>query len=231
MGKLRKIGKSLKKKVKKLFSSKLGRIVGALAIGYMLGPQGFDVFGRLGNLVGSKTGEVAGEQAVQQVATEAAKEEATKKVVEEGTKEIVSNTVGGAVEGTLDIIEKDPSFLEKFTTNLGEGVTNIKEGVTEFAADPIGKTGEYLGGDFVPDVARGVTTGLISAEIMGEPEEQFVGGGLLPQPQQEAAQNAYVQAVQNQIPQMQGMNFQQLNQSLLYGTLTPQFLMGQSQYT
>ena len=228
MGKLRKIGKSIKKRVKKLFSSKLGRIIGTIAIGYMLGPQGFDVFGKLGNVFGTKTGEVAGEQAVQQATTEVAKEEVTKKAVEEGTKEVVSNTVTGALEETL---KKDPSFLETFTTNLGEGVTNIKKGVTEFAADPIGKTGEYLGGDFVPDVARGVTTGLISAEIMGEPEEQFVGGGLLPQPQQEAAQNAYVQAVQNQIPQMQGMNFQQLNQSLLYGTLTPQFLMGQSQYT
>lgn len=231
MGAIRRLGRSIKKRTKKLFSSKLGRIIGTIAIGYMLGPQGFDVFGRLGNIVGTKTGEVAGEQAVQQVVKEKAKEEVTKKAVEEGTKEVVSNSLTDAIGKTVDIVEKDPSFLEKFTTNLGEGVTNIKEGVTEFAADPIGKTGEYLGGEFVPDVARGVTTGLISAEIMGEPEEQFVGGGLLPQPQQEAAQNSYVQAVQNQIPQMQGMNFQQLNQSLLYGTLTPQFLIGQSQYT
>ena len=52
----------------------------------------------------------------------------------------------------------------------------------------------------------------------------------MPQPAQEQAQNAYVQAVQSQVPSMQGMNFQQMNQSLLYGTLSPQYLMSQQQY-
>ena len=52
----------------------------------------------------------------------------------------------------------------------------------------------------------------------------------MPQPAQEQAQNAYVQAVQAQVPSMQGMNFQQMNQSLLYGTLSPQYLMSQQQY-
>jgi len=158
-------------------------------------------------------------------------EEAGKKIVEKGTeqvateavkKEIVDSTVTGAVE---------KNFMQQLGTNLKEGAIDIGTGIKNFAVDPIGKTGEYLGGkNFIPDVAQGVLGSVATSAIIGDPEEQFVSRGIMPQPAQEQAQNAYVQAVQAQVPSMQGMNFQQMNQSLLYGTLSPQYLMSQQQY-
>ena len=89
----------------------------------------------------------------------------------------------------------------------------------------------FTGEDFIPDVTKGVVGSVASQMIMGEPEEPFYGGAVAGQPQMEAAQGAYVAEVQNQIPNIPATNFQQMNQSLFYGTLSPQYLMGQSQYT
>ena len=47
----------------------------------------------------------------------------------------------------------------------------------------------------------------------------------------EGPQAAYMAEIQTQMPNLQATNFQQLNQSLLYGTLSPQYLMGQAQYS
>jgi len=221
MGFLRKVGRKLKKGVKKLFSSSLGSIVGGIALSMMFGPMVERVFqggatavpGKVGEEVGKKVAEEAGKKAVEegakQVATEAAK------------SEIVDSTVTGAIE---------KNFAQQLGANLKEGAMDIGKGIKEFAVDPIGKTGEYISGDFIPDVAQGVLGSVATQAIIGDPEEPFISGGIMPQPAQEQAQNAYVQAVQSQVPSMQGMNFQQMNQSLLYGTLSPQYLMSQQQY-
>jgi len=221
MGFLRKVGRKIKKGVKKLFSSSLGSIVGGIALSMMFGPMVERVFqggatavpGKVGEEVGKKVAEEAGKKAVEegakQVATEAAK------------SEIVDSTVTGAIE---------KNFAQQLGANLKEGAMDIGKGIKEFAVDPIGKTGEYISGDFIPDVAQGVLGSVATQAIIGDPEEPFISGGIMPQPAQEQAQNAYVQAVQSQVPSMQGMNFQQMNQSLLYGTLSPQYLMSQQQY-
>jgi len=221
MGFLRKVGRKLKKGVKKLFSSSLGSIVGGIALSMMFGPMVERVFqggatavpGKVGEEVGKKVAEEAGKKVVEegakQVATEAAK------------SEIVDSTVTGAIE---------KNFAQQLGANLKEGAMDIGKGIKEFAVDPIGKTGEYISGDFIPDVAQGVLGSVATQAIIGDPEEPFISGGIMPQPAQEQAQNAYVQAVQAQVPSMQGMNFQQMNQSLLYGTLSPQYLMSQQQY-
>ena len=221
MGFLRKVGRKIKKGVKKLFSSSLGSIVGGIALSMMFGPMVERVFqggatavpGKVGEEVGKKVAEEAGKKAVEegakQVATEAAK------------SEIVDSTVTGAIE---------KNFAQQLGANLKEGAMDIGKGIKEFAVDPIGKTGEYISGDFIPDVAQGVLGSVATQAIIGDPEEPFISGGIMPQPAQEQAQNAYVQAVQAQVPSMQGMNFQQMNQSLLYGTLSPQYLMSQQQY-
>lgn len=222
MGFLRKVGRKIKKGVKKLFSSSLGSIVGGIALSMMFGPMVERVFqggatavpGKVGEEVGKKVAEEAGKKAVEegakQVATEAAK------------SEIVDSTVTGAIE---------KNFAQQLGANLKEGAMDIGKGIKEFAVDPIGKTGEYIGGgNFIPDVAQGVLGSVATQAIIGDPEEPFISGGIMPQPAQEQAQNAYVQAVQSQVPSMQGMNFQQMNQSLLYGTLSPQYLMSQQQY-
>lgn len=225
MGFLRKVGRKIKKGVKKLFSSSLGSIVGGIALSMMFGPMVERVFQGGATAVPGKVAEEAGKKVVEEGAKKVA-EEGAKKVVEEGAKQVatdavVSDTVTGAVE---------KNFAQQLGTNLKKGAMDIGKGIKEFAVDPIGKTGEYLSGNFIPDVAKGVVGSVATQAIIGDPEEPFVSGGIMPQPAQEQAQNAYVQTVQSQVPSMQGMNFQQMNQSLLYGTLSPQYLMSQQQY-
>jgi len=231
MGFLRKKARQLKKGIKKLFSSSLGRIVGGIALSMMFGPVVDRIFQGGASAASGKVGEEVGKKVVEKEVEKKVAEEAGKKIVEKGTeqvateavkKEIVDSTVTGAVE---------KNFMQQLGTNLKEGAIDIGTGIKEFAVDPIGKTGEYLGGGkFIPDVAQGVLGSVATSAIIGDPEEQFVSRGIMPQPAQEQAQNAYVQAVQAQVPSMQGMNFQQMNQSLLYGTLSPQYLMSQQQY-
>jgi len=73
-----------------------------------------------------------------------------------------------------------------------------------------------------------LATIVLTSSVLGGGEEQEGGRGIMPQVgSMEAPQASYVAAVENQIPQYQGYNFQQMNQSLMYGTLSPQFLMGQ----
>lgn len=231
MGFLRKKARQLKKGIKKLFSSSLGRIVGGIALSMMFGPVVDRIFQGGASAASGKVGEEVGKKVVEKEVEKKVAEEAGKKIVEKGTeqvateavkKEIVDSTVTGAVE---------KNFIQQLGTNLKEGAIDIGTGIRDFAVDPIGKTGEYLGGkNFIPDVAQGVLGSVATSAIIGDPEEQFVSRGIMPQPAQEQAQNAYVQAVQAQVPSMQGMNFQQMNQSLLYGTLSPQYLMSQQQY-
>jgi hypothetical protein len=231
MGFLRKIGRKIKKGVKKLFSSSLGSIVGGIALSMMFGPMVNRVFQGGATAVPGKVGEEVGKKVVEKEVEKKVVEEAGKKIVEKGAEqvaaeaaknEIVDSTVTGAIE---------KNFAQQLGANLKEGAMDIGKGIKEFAVDPIGKTGEYIGGgNFIPDVAQGVLGSVATQAIIGDPEEPFISGGIMPQPAQEQAQNAYVQAVQSQVPSMQGMNFQQMNQSLLYGTLSPQYLMSQQQY-
>ena len=221
MGFLRKIGRKIKKGVKKLFSSSLGSIVGGIALSMMFGPMVERVFQGGATAVPGKVGEEVGKKVA---------EEAGKKVVEEGAKQVATEAAKNefAAATVTEAVEKN--FAQQLGTNLKKGAIDIGTGIKEFAVDPIGKTGKYLSGDFIPDVAKGVVGSVATQAIIGDPEEPFVSGGIMPQPAQEQAQNAYVQAVQSQVPSMQGMNFQQMNQSLLYGTLSPQYLMSQQQY-
>ena len=231
MGFLRKKARQLKKGIKQLFSSSLGRIVGGIALSMMFGPVVDRIFQGGASAASGKVGEEVGKKVVEKEVEKKVAEEAGKKIVEKGTEQVateavknefVDSTVTGAVE---------KNFMQQLGTNLKEGAIDIGTGIKNFAVDPIGKTGEYLGGkNFIPDVAQGVLGSVATQAIIGDPEEPFVSGGIMPQPAQEQAQNAYVQAVQAQVPSMQGMNFQQMNQSLLYGTLSPQYLMSQQQY-
>ena len=226
MGFLRKKARQLKKGIKTLFSSSLGRIVGSIALSMMFGPVVDRIFQGGASAASGKVAEEAGKKVVEESAKKAV-EEGAKKVVEEGAKEVVTEAV--VSDSVTGAVEKN--FIQQLGTNLKEGAIDIGTGIRDFAVDPIGKTGEYLGGgNFIPDVAKGVVGSVATSAIIGDPEEQFVSRGIMPQPAQEQAQNAYVQAVQAQVPSMQGMNFQQMNQSLLYGTLSPQYLMSQQQY-
>ena len=110
-----------------------------------------------------------------------------------------------------------------------QNIVNLGEGIKEFTQNPMQKTKEFVGDEFIPDIAKSTGSALAISAIQGKPEEPFISGGVASQPQTEASQNAYLAEVQNQIPDYQGVNFQNLSNSMLFGTLSPQFLIGQAQ--
>jgi hypothetical protein len=120
---------------------------------------------------------------------------------------------------------KGPTLNQEVRQNI----VNLGEGIKEFTQNPMQKTKEFVGDDFIPDIAKSTGSALAISAIQGKPEEPFISGGVAPQPQTEASQNAYLAEVQNQIPDYQGFTFQNLNNSMLVGTLSPQFLIGQAQ--
>ena len=120
---------------------------------------------------------------------------------------------------------------KKLGADIKENFTDFGKDVRDFVKDPVGKTKEFVGDDFIPDVARSVGTSYVMGAIQGEPEEQFYSKGVQQVGSFEPAQSSYMAEVRTQIPTLQATNFQQLNQSLLYGTLSPQYLIGQTQYS
>ena len=131
-----------------------------------------------------------------------------------------------------DIASKVASAAAKGPTlgqEVRQNIVNLGEGIKEFTQNPMQKTNEFLGENFIADTARSTGASLALSAIQGEPEEQFISSGVAPQPDMVASQNAYLAEVQNQIPDYQGITFQNLNNSMLVGTLSPQFLIGQAQ--
>jgi len=141
-----------------------------------------------------------------------------------------------ATEKTLPIRELGKDQLAKLASDeltLGQNYTkSIREiglGAREFVADPIGKTKSYLGDSFVPDAVQSIAMSGIESALTPEYEEPFQSQGV--QNVGSDIQSSYMKEIQTQVPNLQTTNFQQLNQSLLYGTLSPQYLMGQAQYS
>ena len=141
-----------------------------------------------------------------------------------------------ATEKTLPIRELGKDQLAKLASDeltIGQNYTkSIREiglGAKEFISDPIGKTKSYLGDSFVPDAVQSIAMSSIESALTPEYEEPFRSQGV--QNVGSDIQSSYMKEVQTQVPNLQTTNFQQLNQSLLYGTLSPQYLMGQAQYS
>ena len=255
MGFLRKVGRKIKKGVKKLFSSKFGSLIGGIGLSMMLGPVISKAFNGIKGFFTKGVADTTAGQITTTATTSAGGTTTAAAGSSGASAAVVDNTVTGAVEKVVnvddllidfeggvglkgdaslggDIASKVASAVDKGPTigqEIRQNFVNLGEGIREFGQDPIGKTGEYLGGDFIPDTARSVAGTLAVGAIQGEPEEQFISGGVASQPMSENAQGAYLSEVQNQIPNLPATNFQQLNQSLLFGTLSPQYLLGQSQ--
>jgi hypothetical protein len=274
MGFLRKVGRKIKKGVKKLFSSKIGAFVGSIALSMIMGPVISRAFnGIKGVFTGAaqKGTETLVQEGVQKVV-----EEGASKVVEEGvkdvaTKGVIDNTVTGAMEKVVadntlsndlllqaqeglkgsvaegmkvakegskligDMSKKELAQLASEDLTIGQtyrkSIREVGLGVKEFASDPLGKTKSYLGEDFVPDAVQSIGKEYVMGALQGEPEQPFYSKGVQDVGSFEPAQASYMAEVQTQMPNLQATNFQQLNQSLLYGTLSPQYLMGQAQYS
>jgi len=298
MGFLRKVGRKIKKGVKKLFSSKIGAFLGSIALSMIMGPVISRAFNGIkgvftgaaqagtqaattaagttagtaagttagttaGTAAGTTAGTTAASEAVKSVAVEGAKDVATKGVIDntvtgamekvvadntlsndlllqaqEGLKGSVAEGMKAAKEGSKLIGDMSKQELAQLASedltvgqNIRKGFREVGLGAREFASDPFGKTKSYLGEDFVPDVAQTLGKEYVMGALQGEPEQPFYSRGVQDVGSFEPAQSAYMAEIQTQMPNLPATNFQQLNQSLLYGTLSPQYLMGQAQYS
>ena len=112
------------------------------------------------------------------------------------------------------------------------------EKVGRFAGDPIGmstefvrskavKAGDYLKGDFVPDLAQGALTGAVNRSLMEDEEVMGFGRPAQSQPMMTAAQGNHLAAVQAQPGYANLTNmrsFTDLANQTLYGTGSPSYL-------
>ena len=88
----------------------------------------------------------------------------------------------------------------------------------------------FIGEDstFVPDTVAQLGTGAITSAF--QEEEEIGGRGIVASREMgEAAQASRLQDVSAQLPQYAGVNPNELNQNLFYGTLSPQHLAQQAQ--
>ena len=207
MGFLRKIGRKIKKKVNKLFGSKFGKIIGGIGLSMMFFGGAQALFGNQKWFQGLKTNL-------------------------NKMNPFAKGDVTSAVETVAEVSGQDSLGVGE---NLlpGEAEVITGETVSKGASAVVDKSkGNILSSlkesEFIPDVLTGAGTSLAISAVQGEPEEPFISGGIAPQPAMEASQNAYLAEVQNQMPQYQGTNFQNLNQSLFYGTLSPDYLLAQT---
>lgn len=220
MGFLRKVGRKIKKGVKKLFGGKFGKILGGIGLAMMFWGGANALFGQSKWFQGLKTnlnkinpfakGDVTG--AVESVTT-------TMEPTLEGVKQTAKlgfETVGKEATRTLT----DIPFSE---LDIGQKIAKVGVETKEFLVPDMPSTV----GEFAADVTRTAGKQYVMGALEGEQEEPFYSKGVQQVGSMEAPQSAYVAEVRNQIPNLQATNFNQLNQSLFYGTLSPQYLMGQ----
>lgn len=148
MGFLRKVGRKIKKGVKKLFSSKIGAFLGSMAIGMILGPAMSNVFGGIKGALGFGTKQAVGEAAtavategVTAAATEAAVGETVSKVAgedlltstlteqaakQEASKAITSESLNKVLETSITPVEKAANLTSKFAEGTLNGDIPLK---------------------------------------------------------------------------------------------------------
>jgi len=230
MGFLRKVGRKIKKGAKKLLGGKFGKILGGIGLTMMFFGGANALFGNQKWFQGLKTnlnkvnpfakGDVTG-------------------AVDEYTKltEGIDITEGGV--GLKDVSIKDlPSKIAEgptFKESLSSGISKLPSTIKDLPYKSGEAIGEYVkgiptslkDGTFIADVGKSVVGTVAVGKIMEE-EEQTAGFGRMPSVgSMEAPQSSYLAEVKTQVPNLQATNFNQLNQSLFYGTLSPQYLMGQ----
>ncbi len=140
------------------------------------------------------------------------------------TGDMFTPEVSKAIEVNKQIMEAPKLFGDK---KLGADIKENFKGVKEFTSDPFGKTKEYLGDSFVPDAVQSIAMSGIKSALTPEYEAPFQSKGV--QNVGSDIQSSYMREVQTQVPNMRATNFNQLNQSLFFGTLSPQYLAQQAQ--
>jgi len=218
MGFLRKIGRKIKKGVKKLFSSPLGGILGSMAINFMfpgIGQTFNNLFEGAKGALGFGTEKVV-EKGAEKIVEEGVKKGA-EKAVEEGVKELSANVItdtattsGATLTETLK-----KNFIDK----------PIQAG-KDFINAPIQTTKELISpdGEFIPDVAQSLTT----SALLGSFQEDYVDEGgygrVAQQLSSVPSQEQVLSTVNSQVPQLNIKSFDEMSKSLYYGVLSPQWL-------
>jgi hypothetical protein len=239
MGFLRKVGRKIKKGAKKLFSSPIGSILGSMAINFMfpgIGQTFNKVFKGATEALGFGAKEAVkevGKEAVKEVGKEVVKEvgkEAVKEVGKEAVKEIGKETLiqGTKIQDVLnanDLVNTASTSGTTLTETMKKNfIDKPIKGVQNFISSPIQTTKDFIGPDFAGDVATSVTT----SSLLGAFEEDYVdegGYGRVAAPLSSTpSQSQVLSTVNSQVPQLNIKSFEQMNQSLYYGVLSPQWL-------
>ena len=231
MGFLRKVGRKIKKGAKKLFSSPFGSILGSMAINFM-----FPGIGQTFNKVFKGATEALGfgaKEAVKEVGKEAVKEvgkEVVKEAGKEAVKEVGKETLiqGTKIQDVLnanDLVNTASTSGTTLTETMKKNfIDKPIKGVQNFISSPIQTTKDFIGPDFAGDVATSVTT----SSLLGAFEEDYVdegGYGRVAAPLSSTpSQSQVLSTVNSQVPQLNIKSFEQMNQSLYYGVLSPQWL-------
>jgi hypothetical protein len=132
MGFLRKIGRKVKKGVKKLFSTKLGSIVGSIGLYLVMGAAAKSLSGWAQSTFGQAAAQT-GTQAV----TDAAVQTGTQAVTDVATKETLQKAATGLQETItsskdfLNNIGKAKTNSEKLNMTINAIETGVKEGTTD----------------------------------------------------------------------------------------------------
>jgi len=231
MGFLRKVGRKIKKGAKKLFSSAIGSIIGGMAINFMFPGIGT----AFNNLFEGAKGALGfgAKEGVKEVAKEAGKEvikEGAKEAVKEVGKEAVKETTmqGLKISDALnanDIVSTASTSGATLTETIKKNfIDKPIQGVQDFVSSPIKTTKEFVGENFIPDVAQSVTT----SALLGAFQEDYVDEGgygrVASQLPNTPSQEQVLSTVNSQVPQLNIKNFDQMSKSLYYGVLSPQWL-------
>jgi len=233
MGFFRKKFKQIKKKIKKLLGGKFGKILGGIGLAMMFWGGANALFGGKGGWFDSFSSKLKDMNPFAKgdvtSAVEVVGNTAAETVGAGGTETLKSQALAGAAESAKAGIELAKTTSGTLTDipfsqlDLGQKIAKVGVETKDFLLPDVSSVGE-----FAADVTRSVGQQYVMGALEGEPEEQTAGFGVMPQVGSfEAPQASYVQEVRNQIPNFQATNFNQLNQSLFYGTLSPQYLMGQ----
>ena len=242
MGFLRKVGRKIKKGVKKLFSSPLGSILGSMAINFMfpgIGQTFNNLFEGAKGALGFGT-EKAVEKGAEKIVEEVVKKGAEKGVeegVKKGAEKIVEEGVKkGAEKGVEEgVKELSANVITDTATTSGATLTEtlkknfidrpIQAG-KDFIDAPFKTTKEFISpdGEFIPDVAQSLTTSALLGSFQGEPDEPFYSKGVSQQLSSVPSQEQVLSTVNSQVPQLNIKSFDEMSKSLYYGVLSPQWL-------
>tara|TARA_R100001440_G_scaffold50662_1_gene70651 strand:+ start:1768 stop:2628 length:861 start_codon:yes stop_codon:yes gene_type:complete len=269
MGFLRKVGRRIKKRVKKLFGSKIGRVLGTVGLYFALGAAAKGLTGWFSSKFGAATGGAAADATTTAV-VEGAGSTVSNSITTAGTNmEAANNAIAavdasGAGTATNTISEAVELFADESVLNdtIGTVSNSLQEQKIMPKLDFTSSTPElpdsesllnpsfkdvdtfgdkfrvakretrdfFIGEDstFVPDTVAQLGTGAITSAF--QEEEEIGGRGIVASREMgEAAQASRLQDVSAQLPQYAGVNPNELNQNLFYGTLSPQHLAQQAQ--